>query len=170
MESLPSESVRPPQDPVHTAAVLRCPMCQKRAVRVGRLGRTAPYRNMRVLRVPESVRLPQCTRCKHEWIDQRGREELLAALPAVFEEALKRRVRAAIDALCPLWISQRQLEDWLGLSQGYLSRLRAGAGVPSPELVSNLAILAMDPRPRLAELRRYWSEMDPVLGPAEVSR
>ena len=46
----------------------------------------------------------------------------------------------------------------LGLSQGYLSRLRSGGGNPSPELVSNLALLAQDPKTRLSELERYWAE------------
>ena len=57
-----------------------------------------------------------------------------------------------------LHISQRQLERLLGLSQGYLSRLRSGAGNPSPELVSHLALLAKDPSTRLSELQRYWAE------------
>ena len=56
-----------------------------------------------------------------------------------------------------LHISQRRLELLIGLSQGYLSRLRIGAGNPSAELVSHLAMLAHDPKTRLAELERYWA-------------
>jgi len=52
--------------------------------------------------------------------------------------------------------SQRHLELRLGLSQGYLSRLRAGSGNPSPALLSLLALLAVDPT-RLHELDRDWS-------------
>jgi len=56
-----------------------------------------------------------------------------------------------------LHISQRRLELLIGQSQGYLSRLRIGAGNPSAELVSHLAMLAHDPKTRLAELERYWA-------------
>lgn len=70
------------------------------------------------------------------------------------------RVRRAIDKLME-YTSQRQLEQLLGLSQGYLSRLRSGAGNPSPELVSHLALIAMDPSAHLTELRRYWAEYEP---------
>jgi transcriptional regulator with XRE-family HTH domain len=56
-------------------------------------------------------------------------------------------------------MSQRKLELLLGLSQGYLSRLRAGKGAPSPELVSHLALIAHDPKVRLLELERYWATL-----------
>jgi len=45
----------------------------------------------------------------------------------------------------------------IGLSQGCLSLLRIGAGNPSAELVSPLAMLANDPKTRLAALERYWA-------------
>ncbi|MFO0578670.1 MAG: hypothetical protein U1A78_32100 [Polyangia bacterium] len=113
---------------------------------------------MPALEVPPSILLPRCPRCSHEWLDDAAQELLQRALHPVYEDVLKRRVRRAIDALCPRWISQRQLEQLLWLSQGYLSRLRAGSGVPSAELVSNLAVLALEPQRRLQELQDYWSE------------
>ena len=68
---------------------------------------------------------------------------------------LRTRVRVAIDILSH-HISQRQLEELLGLSQGYLSRLRACASNPSAELVAHLAMLCQDPPTRLLELERFW--------------
>jgi len=61
--------------------------------------------------------------------------------------------------------SRRQLAERAKLSdctikfleQGYLSRIRIGAGSPSEELVSHLAMLAHDPKNRLAERERYWA-------------
>ena len=41
-------------------------------------------------------------------------------------------------------------------TEGYLSRLRAGDGVPSASLVSLLALLSKEPA-RLDELARYWA-------------
>ena len=79
--------------------------------------------------------------------------------PQVTKEAfltdLRTRVRIAIDILSH-HISQRKLEHLLGLSQGYLSRLRAGVSNPSAELVANLAMLCQDPPTRLSELERFW--------------
>ena len=49
-----------------------------------------------------------------------------------------------------------RLESLLGLSKGYLSKLRAGDRDPSPELVSDLALIAHDPDGRIQELERFW--------------
>ena len=68
---------------------------------------------------------------------------------------LRTRVRIAVDILSH-HISQRKLEHLLQLSQGYLSRLRAGVSNPSAELVANLAMLCQDPPTRLLELERFW--------------
>ena len=68
---------------------------------------------------------------------------------------LRTRARVAVDILSH-HISQRRLEHLLRLSQGYLSRLRAGVSNPSAELVANLAMLCQDPPTRLSELERFW--------------
>jgi Trp operon repressor len=69
---------------------------------------------------------------------------------------LRTRVRIAVDILSH-HISQRRLEQLLGLSQGYLCRLRACASNPSMELVAHLAMLCQDPPTRLAELEGFWA-------------
>ena len=68
---------------------------------------------------------------------------------------LRTRARVAIDILSH-HSSQRRLERLLGLSQGYLSRLRACVSNPSAELVAHLAMLCQDPPTRLLELERFW--------------
>lgn len=124
-----------------------------------RPGRTAPYRNMPALTLPEDFPIPTCGRCHHEFVDEATGKALQPVLQQAYQQVLQRRVRRAIDAVT-CYTSQRRLEQLLGLSQGYLSRLRAGAGTPSPELVSNLALIAQDPPNRLRELERYWGEPD----------
>jgi transcriptional regulator with XRE-family HTH domain len=57
-------------------------------------------------------------------------------------------------------IPQRRLEELLGLSRGYISKLRAGDRNPSPELVSDLALIARDPEGRLQELESLWASDD----------
>ena len=62
----------------------------------------------------------------------------------------RERAAALIDRLCAR-ISQRHVEHVLGLSQGYLSRLRTGCGTPSPLVLAALTLLANDPS-RVIEL------------------
>ena len=62
----------------------------------------------------------------------------------------KQQARTIIDRICRIF-SQRRIEHVLGLSQGYLSRLRNGGGNPSPVILATLTLLANDPN-RIAEL------------------
>ena len=68
---------------------------------------------------------------------------------------LRERVALAIARLqgCR---SQRRTELLLSLSQGYLSRLKAGDGIPGAPLVCLLALLARHPE-LLGELEDYWT-------------
>lgn len=139
-------------------SALLCKQCGTRTVRPRtRPGRTTRYRNMAALAIPEDFPIPTCSRCRTEILDADTRAALAPVLHEEYRRVLRWRVRRAIDILSQ-HISQRRLEILLGLSQGYLSRLRSGSGSPSPELVSNLAILAKDPKLRLSELERYWSD------------
>ena len=138
----------------------RCVRCGARSVkpRAGR-GRTTQYRNMPAMAIPDDVAIPMCGLCKSEFIDEQTSEAIAPRLHQAYLDSLRTRARIAIDLLSK-HISQRRLEQLLGLSQGYLSRMRAGTGNPSPELVSHLATLCQDPAKRLAELERFWSLPD----------
>ena len=148
---------QPPMQVVKRPRSPACKACGAAAVRpLARPGRTIRYRNLAVLVIPADIRIPTCTRCDALQIDF-GQSSFASTLFEQYRAELRARVRLAIIALSQ-HISQRRLECLLGRSQGYLSRLRAGAGNPSPELVSHLALLAKDPRARLQELEQYWSE------------
>ena len=138
----------------------KCVRCGARAVkpRTGK-GRTTRYRTMPYLRIPDAALIPTCARCGSEYLDEKTCEELSPLLHKVYLECLRTRVRLAIDFLSR-HISQCRLERILGLSQGYLSRLRAGAGNPSPELVSHLALLCHDAPRSLSRLQRFWTLPD----------
>lgn len=137
-----------------------CASCGSKTVRKrGRQGRTASYRNMPALPVPAHFPIPTCSRCRREFIDPQTASELDEVLRELYRSSLKARVRQAIDQITQV-VSQRRLEVLLGLSQGYLSRLRAGDGTPSPELVNHLALIARDPRDRLREIEGYWALPD----------
>lgn len=137
-----------------------CARCGSKTVRKrGRPGRTASYRNMAALPIPEHFPIPTCARCRQEFVDPQTASELAEVLRELYRSALKARVRRAVDQLTQV-VSQRRLELLLGLSQGYLSRLRGGDGTPSPELVNHLALIARDPRARLREIECYWAVYD----------
>lgn len=136
----------------------RCPCCGSAALLpAARPGRVVRYRNA-ALTLPADLRLPACRRCKYESLG-------LDALPRALLESLYRanlRQRAAIAiARIQECRSQRRTELLLNLSQGYLSKLKAGDSIPGAPLVCLLALLAAHPE-LLGELEDYWT-MSPDL-------
>jgi hypothetical protein len=107
--------------------------------------------------LPEDVALPSCSRCKAEFLDGPTRASLAPLLARLYAAELRRRIQSAIVALSP-FVSQRRMEHLAGLSAGYLSRLKAGDGTPSPALVLLLQQLALDPIARLREVEKIWGE------------
>jgi len=137
----------------------RCVECGEGTVLpLAKAGRLTRHRTMR-LEVPSDLEIPTCDRCGTEWYDDTTARTVDEALEGIYRRELRERVRAALDVLTG-HVSQRQLERMLGLSHGYLSKLRSGACDPSPELVGNLALLAHDPARRLRELGEFWGTAD----------
>ena len=132
----------------------RCPFCgyASSVHPSARPGRVVRYRNA-ALSLPAELRLPACRRCKYEPL---GLDVLPAELlETLYRADLQKRVSLAV-ARVQRSLSQRRTELLLNLSQGYLSRLRAGDGVPGAPLVSLLALLADHPQ-LIAELEAYWT-------------
>lgn len=139
----------------------RCPCCGYGAlVPCARAGRVVRYRNT-ALTLPAALRLLACRRCKYQPL---GLDTLPPALlETLYQASLRQRVAVALDRL-QSHRPQRRIELLINLSQGYLSRLKAGDGAPGAPLVSLLALLAAHPQ-LIAELERYWTlppnELDP---------
>ena len=146
----------------------KCPCCGRHAMRpTAQPGRICRYRHL-VLTLPADLLVPTCRRCKHRILSFESAPELAPALEAAYRAELTHRAAVEISRLSRTY-SQRHIEACLDLSQGYLSRLRSGDGVPSAALVSLLALLSSQPA-RLAELKGYWAlpldpEPDPDKGP-----
>ena len=120
-------------------------------------GRRMPFRNMAALAVPSTLAIPTCDHCGTEWIDPKTAEILDAALERAYTDELRKRFDAALERILKIAeIPQRRLEQLLGLSVGYLSRLRRRRGDASAQVVSALALLAQDPKRRLRELDQLW--------------
>lgn len=120
------------------------------------IDRTIPYRTLPALPLPSDLVIACCKRCKSLFPEQSAPDELRLRLQALYMESLQSRIRTAL-AVLKQSISQRRLELLLGVSQGYLSRLKAGAGNPSSELVLLLALLSLDPARHLATLQQFWA-------------
>ena len=136
----------------------RCRECGEGVIRLlAKAGRRMPFRNLAALPVPAKLAIPTCDHCGNEWIDPRTAQALDRALKEAYADELHKRLDAALEAICSKAdISQRGLEQLLGLSIGYLSRVRARRGDASAQLVSVLALIAEDPKRRLKELDHVW--------------
>jgi hypothetical protein len=148
-----------------------CAECGRREVeRRAVMGRTSPYKNFPALPVPEDLAIPTCGNCGAEWIGARDAERIDAALAEAAADALSRLAREALEILVD-GVTQRQLEERLGLSPGYLSKVKRGHEIPSAPLVSALVLLAVRPA-RLEELENVWDtlRLPPRLTTDQMSR
>lgn len=135
-----------------------CPECgQGQIVPLARAGRTARHKNMPDLPVPADLAIPTCNVCSEEWIDGPTALALDRALEAAYQRQLQLLAITWLQKLAEQHVTQRHLERLLGLSQGYLSKIRSGASHPSPMLVGYLHLLATDPERRLREVESSFA-------------
>ena len=114
------------------------------------------FRNFAALELPESLAIPTCTNCGEEWLDAETTEALERSLADTASKALTSLCVEAIAVLAE-HSAQRDLEDLLDLSRGYLSKVKHGKEKPSALLTALLALLARNPEQRLSEVRKFWS-------------
>ena len=139
------------------ANTFRCVECGKGTVRMAaRAGRKQLYKMIELV-LPAFVKVPTCDRCGAEYLSESSAAAEDAALEPLYRAELRQRAKAAIERLQP-HVTEAELERLLGLSRGYLSRLRAAQRDPSPDLVALLTLLAKAPRSRVIELRRSWHD------------
>ncbi|CAM3200248.1 hypothetical protein G4177_03090 [Corallococcus sp. ZKHCc1 1396] len=132
----------------------KCP-CNKGEVReVARPGRRTHFRNIPDLEIPADVSIPTCSACGEEWIDEEVAARLDDAMEEVYRAVVAAKVEGAIRDLKP-FIAQRDLEQLLDLSGGYISKVKSGKET-SASLVSVLMLLAEAPRQRIDALRNLW--------------
>ncbi len=137
---------------------VRCVECGKGNVApMAAPGRTARYKILADLTVPGDLEIPTCDACGMEWIDQPAAEAVDAALEPVYQRRLRQLASAYLEQLAEQCVTQQRLEKLLGLSQGYLSKIRSGASNPSPMLVSALGLLTIDPERRLREVEESFA-------------
>lgn len=132
---------------------LECPECGTgKIVPTARPGRTARYRFLSDLPIPDDFEIPTCEQCGSEWIDGATAEALDAVQEEIYRELLQNSVNTDLQTLTQ-YVTLRRLEQFLGLSHGYLSKVRSGARQPGAVLVRCLRLLATDPEHRLQEMQ-----------------
>jgi hypothetical protein len=129
-----------------------CPQCGKGKIApLRKRGRTAQYKGF-ALAVPAEIEIPTCSSCGAEWVDGATATKLDKALEAALQARLRTDALALLDRLVE-HVTQREMEQILGLSAGYLSKVRTGTSTPSPMLVACLRLLSRDTDRRLREVR-----------------
>ena len=135
----------------------RCVRCGSRLVRPRKgTGRTRPYRVFAALPVPDDCLIPACRRCGAQYLDDETIAALGPVLEGVYFAELQRIAALHIRRLPKRIVSRRRLELLCGLSQGYLSRIAAGDGVPSAPLVLLLGLLADGAPESIETLKKFW--------------
>lgn len=123
----------------------RCFECGARAVRpVAKPGRTTKYRSME-LEIPATIAIPTCAECNTQWFDSKTDAAIDEALETLYQRRLKERLTVYLDKILGKGISQAHLERSLGVSTGYISKLKREERNPGSELVVALGLLASDP-------------------------
>jgi len=134
-----------------------CPACGRGKVALrGGKGRSFPYKQVPALEIDDDFQIPTCDTCGEMFIGAAVAKKLDAHLERQYQRLLGNVVKSAIARIAT-HAPQQELEQLLGLSHGYLSKLRNGRKDPSPTLVGELMMLAENPRKRVAELRRHWA-------------
>lgn len=134
----------------------RCRACGEGRVRlVARPGRKAMYKFLEC-EVPAELPIPTCDHCGSEWHNDQTAAHFDRVMEAVFRGDLLALAQRAIARIEDCAIRQSEVERVLGLSTGYLSKLKRGERSPEPALVSELVLVAADPARRLAEVQEGW--------------
>jgi hypothetical protein len=132
-----------------------CGECGKREVeRRAVEGRRSPWHQFTSLPVPADLEIPTCSNCGSEWINREVAEKLDAALA---KAAAARRLQLVQESLAELRprLQQQELERLLGLSGGYVSKVKHGKEDPSDYLVVAMLLLASRPE-AVEQVKRSW--------------
>jgi hypothetical protein len=122
----------------------RCGKCGQREVSADAApGRVATYRRM-TLEIPARLKIPTCRNCGTRWFDEVTAATLDDALEPIYQRRLKDRLQQDLGVLIHRGLTEARIEEALGVSRGYLSRLRSGSRTPSRELVVAVAYMAKD--------------------------
>jgi len=118
---------------------------------LARPGRTAPYKSIPNLPVPADLEIQTCDHCGVQGLSPEDATRIDAALDLVYRQELLARLRAVL----PDAKEASRIERDLGLSRGYLSRLRKTSRPPTEALLAILALFRQHPA-TLGQVEAFW--------------
>jgi hypothetical protein len=135
----------------------RCRDCGEGMVRLlARAGRKTLYKFIE-LEVPKALTIPTCDHCGAEWHNDHTAAVFDEAMAQIFRSELVSIAQRAIERIEAASIRQSEVERAIGLSPGYLSKIKRGERAPEPVLVAQLALISINPKARLAEAHEVWT-------------
>lgn len=137
--------------------VRRCHECGVGEIRpVAKAGRRSRYKTME-LEIPADVKIPTCNNCGSEGVDLATAKAIDAAMEKVYRDVLNKMGADAVKKIRER-VPMRHVEQLLGLSEGYLSKVAGRRVEPSAELVAHLVTLSSDVAGRTRELEKLWRD------------
>lgn len=137
----------------------RCKNCGEGTIRlVARAGRVRSHRHAS-LEAPATLEIPTCDTCETEWFNEEYAERIDAAMEEVYRKELAARARQFVEEIEVHNIQHRRIEHVLGLSDGYLSKIKQLDRAPSFSLVVELGLIARDPERRIQEIAEVMGPM-----------
>jgi DNA-binding transcriptional regulator YiaG len=119
-------------------------------------GQIFGYRDERAIPIEADLIVHLCDHCGEMLLDADAAARLSAVLEPSYRRLKVRRVMEAVDGIrAALDISQRDLERLIGVSDGYISKLRHGRRVPDATTLRLLHLINADPHAavqRIAEI------------------
>lgn len=129
----------------------RCVACGQGVLeRRARSGRVDVYKGME-LPLPADLPLVECVACGERYVTAADAERIDRALSEAYTRQVRTRIEQDIETLRRHDVSLASVERALGLSEGYLSKIRKSVE-PSFQVVALLALVAADPRGTLQRI------------------
>lgn len=139
-----------------------CPSCERGTLTsLGGKGRYFPHRIFRELELPEDVELPTCDSCGKIIFNPKVATAFDEGMSRAYQARLSQLIAESLTVLTPEFVTQQDLERVLGLSRGYISKLKGGKE-SSPAIAGLLGLLSVDPQARLSELNEFWAGRRPT--------
>ena len=133
-----------------------CPACDVGHLRpLAKSGRRMPLKQIPDLEIPSSFAIPTCDRCDAEILGDAELASLDTVMKSAYANALSSKSEHAIRDLNEA-IHQRELERLIGVSAGYVSKLKNAQAEPGGPITALLMLLADEPR-LIERLRELWS-------------
>lgn len=140
-----------------------CVACGGRVAEKNLSGEAWPYRDIRDLRIDEGVWIPACTSCGESFLEAEESRRLGEALEWSYVVRREQETSALMGSIVrQTGLSQGEIEQILGVSTGYLTRVRHREVPVSPQTYRFLQVLHEEPYMVLSALSRHDESFAPL--------